>query len=151
MNPEGKYTLLDNKQTKVSDEISLSNKKINEIKNLNNTDVSKIADIDIASIYEKSEKKEVKKQTCNIYKDHNKSIHMCYECKDLLINTNKIIEWDTLREIVRKYYLKEDSKFILFGENDSDLDILLKDYSTEGKNYENESKNHSMNGKCNIF
>eukprot|EP00340_Litonotus_pictus_P006420 CAMPEP_0170521908 /NCGR_PEP_ID=MMETSP0209-20121228/7322_1 /TAXON_ID=665100 ORGANISM="Litonotus pictus, Strain P1" /NCGR_SAMPLE_ID=MMETSP0209 /ASSEMBLY_ACC=CAM_ASM_000301 /LENGTH=419 /DNA_ID=CAMNT_0010809085 /DNA_START=204 /DNA_END=1463 /DNA_ORIENTATION=- len=89
----------------------------------------------------------------NLYKNDNKNVPMCTECEEFLNKHGKIKEWDEIRDIVSYYYLQNDPRKIIFGDCEPDIEETLKEMKyEEGKiNFEEEHKNVSMQGKCQIF
>jgi len=86
-----------------------------------------------------------------------KNISCCQTCKEFLIKHNKIEEWDEIKFIIGKYFLKEDGEKLLFGNTSSDKELVLNSRKSnikgeEIENFEEEEvKNVSLQGKCSIF
>lgn len=89
----------------------------------------------------------------NLYTEPNVTVPMCNNCKEFLNKNNKIMEWDEIRKIISKYYLKENPIKMLFGDTKSDLMETLSNRAEPEKiNFEEEEKrNVSVQGRCNIF
>lgn len=93
----------------------------------------------------------------NIYTNPNNKFNIkgiCNECLQRLEEEKHLDEWDEIRTIISHNYKKTSAKYLLFGNQPSDVESLISSgkINIKGKNYEEGMKNMSrMKDGCLIF
>lgn len=139
-------------------------KKPNERRKLSLRKSKSFAEVPFMSkLHSKDKEKSVNKNYVrkssfdNSYNNPNNKFNVkgiCNNCMQKLEKDKHLEDWDEIRLIIDEYYRKSDSKYMLFGKKESDVDSLIKSgkINIKGKNYEEGQKNMSMmKDGCLIF